>query len=64
MGQSASISNCAIGFLGLLLVAGPSFGEDGIIVRAAAGERLMNGINMMLSPNVGTTGAILGVLQR
>lgn len=41
------------------LIAGPSFGQAGIVVEAGEGESLMNGILMLLSPEVGSEAAIL-----
>lgn len=46
-------------YLLVCLLAAPSFGQDGVIVRAGDGEELMNGILMLLSPKVGSEAAIL-----
>jgi len=41
------------------LLASPSFGQEGAIVRAGDGEQLMNGILMLLTPSIGSESAIL-----
>lgn len=41
------------------MVAGTAFSQEGIVVKAGEGEPLMNGILMLLSPEVGSEAAIL-----